>query len=146
MPSLPPWRPLREPVIGTAPIGVDAPAAQVVPGTGSGTVLVVEDDEAIRDLVRVVLEPAGYEVTLAAGGEEALRHADPDVLITDILMPGMNGRELADRVLARAPATRVLFISGYAGEDVQLEDGARFLAKPFTPGELLEQVQRLLEA
>ena len=68
------------------------------------------------------------------------------MLITDILMPGMNGRELADRVLARAPATRVLFISGYAGEDVQLEDGARFLAKPFTPGELLEQVQSLLEA
>ena len=51
-----------------------------------------------------VLEPAGYEVPLAAGGEEALRLADPDVLITDILMPGMNGRELADRVLARAPA------------------------------------------
>ena len=67
------------------------------------------------------------------------------MLITDILMPGMNGRELADRVLARAPATRVLFISGYAGEDVQLEDGARFLAKPFTPSELLEQVQSLLD-
>ena len=83
---------------------------------------------------------------MAADGEEALRHADPDVLITDILMPGMNGRELADRVLARAPATRVLFISGFAGEDVQLEDGARFLAKPFTPGELLKHVQSLLEA
>ena len=94
--------------------------------------------------MRVVLEPAGYDVSLAAGGEEALRSPDPDVLITDILMPGMNGRELADRVLARSPATRVLFISGYAGEDVQLDDGARFLAKPFTPGELLEQVQALL--
>ncbi|WP_053226138.1 ATP-binding response regulator [Solirubrobacter soli] len=129
-----------------APIHVDAPAAQVVPGSGSGSVLVVEDDDALRDLVRVVLEPAGYRVTLARGGEEALRRADPDLLITDILMPGMNGRELADRILARAPGTRVLFISGYAGEDVQLDAGARFLAKPFTPGELLEHVQSLLGA
>jgi PAS domain S-box-containing protein len=128
-----------------APVRADAPAAQLVPDSGSGSVLVVEDDEAIRDLVRVVLEPAGYDVSLAAGGEEALRAPDPDVLITDILMPGMNGPELADRVLQRAPGTRVLFISGYAGEDVRLEDGARFLAKPFTPGELLEQVNSLLE-
>jgi two-component system cell cycle sensor histidine kinase/response regulator CckA len=127
-----------------APIDLDAPAARSVPGSGSGTVLVVEDDDALRDLVRVVLEPAGYEVRLAADGEDALRHPDPDLLITDILMPGMNGRELADRLLARAPRTRVLFISGYAGEDVELEDGARFLAKPFTPGELLEQVRALL--
>jgi two-component system cell cycle sensor histidine kinase/response regulator CckA len=127
-----------------APIEVDAPAAQVAPEIGSGSVLVVEDDDAIRDLVRVVLEPAGYDVSLAAGGDEALRAPDPDVLITDILMPGMTGRELAERVLARSPSTRVLFISGYAGEDVQLDDGARFLAKPFTPGELLEQVQALL--
>jgi CheY-like chemotaxis protein len=109
-------------------------------------VLVVDVVEALRDLVRVVLEPAGYEVTIAGGGDEALRHPDPDLLITDILMPGMNGRELADRIWARAPGTRVLFISGYAGEDVQLDEGARFLAKPFTPGELLDQVRSLLEA
>jgi PAS domain S-box-containing protein len=128
-----------------APVHADAPAVQAFPGSGAGSVLVVEDDEAIRDLVRVVLEPAGYEVSVAAGGEEALRFSDPDLLITDILMPGMNGRELADRMLERAPGTRVLFISGYAGEDVQLDEGARFLAKPFTPGELLEHVHGLLE-
>ena len=71
-----------------------------------------------------------------------------DLLITDMLMPGMNGRELAAEILSRAPATRVLYISGYTGEDVTrrspLEPNARFLAKPFTPSELLLQVQEML--
>ena len=116
------------------------------PARGAGSVLVVEDDDSIRALMRAVLEPAGYEVRLAAGGEEALSGADADLLITDILMPGMNGRELATRITERAPDTHVLFISGYTGKDTRLEDGERFLAKPFTPSSLLEQVQALLPA
>ena len=72
---------------------------------GSGSVLVVEDDDAVRRFVQAVLEPAGYDVRVASGGEEALLGADADLLITDILMPGMNGRELAERIRERAPET-----------------------------------------
>ena len=104
----------------------------------------VEDDDAVRRFVQAVLEPAGYDVRVASGGEEALNGADADLLITDILMPDMNGRELAERIRERAPETAVLFVSGYAGKDASPEDGARFLAKPFTPSELLAQVQALL--
>jgi CheY-like chemotaxis protein len=97
-----------------------------------------------------VLDSAGYAVRAAATPDEALQGDGADLLITDMLMPGMNGRELATRILARAPGTRVLYISGYTGEDVTrsapLEEGARFLAKPFTPNELLEQVGELLGA
>ena len=81
---------------------------------------------------------------VAADAQEALDGPDADLLVTDILMPGMNGRELATRILERAPGTRVIFISGYTGDDAQLEPNARFLAKPFTPSELLKQVQALL--
>jgi CheY-like chemotaxis protein len=126
-------------------VAEDAPAHPAdAPAHGSGSVLVVEDDDSIRALMRAVLEPAGYDVRLASGGEEALRGADADLLITDILMPGMNGRELATRITERAPDTHVLFISGYTGKDARLQEGERFLAKPFTPSALLEQVQALL--
>ena len=82
------------------------------------------------------------EVRLASGGGGA--GADADLLITDILMPGINGRELATRSRAR-PGTHVLFISGYAGKDTRLHAGAaRFLAKAFTPSALREQAQALL--
>jgi two-component system cell cycle sensor histidine kinase/response regulator CckA len=134
------------------PRSAHSPIVHVPPGAGqaaargTGSVLVVEDDDSIRALMRAVLEPAGYRVRLASGGEEALSGADADLLITDILMPGMNGRELATRITERAPDTHVLFISGYTGKDTRLEEGERFLAKPFTPSALLEQVQALLTA
>jgi CheY-like chemotaxis protein len=132
------------------PLGAEVPGPEsalthgAVPGPGSGSVLVVEDDDSIRSLVRGVLEQAGYTVRVAAAAEEALAGAGADLLITDMLMPGLNGRELAERILARAPGTRVLYISGYTGDEVPLAAGARFLAKPFTPNELLEQVRALL--
>jgi PAS domain S-box-containing protein len=125
------------------PEGEDGATDAVSPG-GSGSILVVEDDEAIRALVRGVLEASGYDVRVAAAAEEALAGPDADLLVTDILMPGMNGRELAARILERAPETRVIFISGYTGDQVELVENARFLAKPFTPSELLKQVQALL--
>jgi CheY-like chemotaxis protein len=135
------------------PRGTELPAAAgearlgEAEGVGAGSVLVVEDDDAVRSLVRGVLEPAGYTVRVAPAPDEALAGADANLLITDMRMPGMNGRELAALILARAPGTRVLYISGYTGEDLTpLEDGARFLAKPFTPNELLEQVRELLSS
>ena len=127
------------------PEGADG-SADAVTGGGSESILVVEDDEAIRALVRGVLEASGYDVRVAAEAEEALAGPDADLLVTDILMPGMNGRDLAARILERAPGTRVIFISGYTGDQVELVENARFLAKPFTPSELLKQVQALLAA
>jgi two-component system cell cycle sensor histidine kinase/response regulator CckA len=127
------------------PEGADG-SPHAVNGGGSESILVVEDDEAIRALVRGVLEASGYDVRVAAEAEEALAGPDADLLVTDILMPGMNGRDLAARILERAPGTRVIFISGYTGDQVELVENARFLAKPFTPSELLKQVQALLAA
>jgi len=124
--------------------GAREAGAAADPATGSGSVLVVEDDEAIRALVRGVLESAGYDVRVAGTGEEALAGPDADLLLTDILMPGMTGRELARHIHERSPRTRVIFISGYTGDDAPLEERARFLAKPFTPSELLERVRELL--
>jgi two-component system, cell cycle sensor histidine kinase and response regulator CckA len=127
-----------------APVHEEEREDAVVPAVGSGSVLVVEDDDAIRELVRTVLEGAGYDVRVAPDGEAALRGPDADLLITDMLMPGMTGGELADRFLQRAPGTRILFVSGYTGEAGAPDDGASFLAKPFTPTALLRQVQALL--
>jgi PAS domain S-box-containing protein len=127
-----------------APEEASEPSAAASPGTGSGSVLVVEDDESVRALVRGVLESAGYDVRVAAEPQEALGGPDADLLITDMLMPGMNGRELAARILERAPRTHVLYISGYTGDDLSLGEDTRFLPKPFTPSVLLEQVRMLL--
>jgi PAS domain S-box-containing protein len=129
-----------------APEVASEPSAGALPGAGSGSVLVVEDDDSVRALVRGVLESAGYDVRVAAEPAEALRGPDVDLLVTDMLMPGMNGRELAERIRERAPETRILFISGYTGDDLALGEHARFLPKPFTPSELLEQVSRILDA
>ncbi len=121
---------------------------------GSPVVILVEDDEAVRSLIRHVLENAGATVLAATEPEEALRtlaqHTDPvDLLITDVMMPGFSGRELADRVLESRPGLRVLFISGYTSDEVLLqgvrEDQVNFLHKPFAPRELIEQVRRMLE-
>src|SRR5439155_6691431 len=97
-----------------------------VPSTGARTgetVLLVEDEPVVRSLVRHTLVQRGYRVLEAGSGAEALDrvggHAGQvDLLITDVVMPGMSGRELADRILAARPGTRVLFISGYTDESL----------------------------
>ena len=108
---------------------------------GSETVLLVEDEEVVRNLARRILRDGGYRVIEAGSGEEALHLAGEhagriDLLLTDVVMPGMNGRELADRLVEIRPGTRVVFMSGYT-EDVILQRGVSgeraFLAKPFTP-------------
>jgi two-component system, cell cycle sensor histidine kinase and response regulator CckA len=116
-------------------------------------VLLVEDDDAVRALVRLVLEQAGLRVLPVADPEEALRvlagHAEPvNLLVTDLAMVGLNGRELAERVRAARPSVRVLFMSGHAPDETFLEtvraEHADFLHKPFAPRELTEVVWRLL--
>jgi PAS domain S-box-containing protein len=121
---------------------------------GSETVLLVEDEESVRQLVRETLEARGYVVVEAENGESAIaqaarQQAPIDMLITDIVMPGMSGRELARTLCSSHPNTKILYLSGYT-EDMLVEDGidpnAAFLQKPFTLQALLRKVREGLQA
>jgi CheY-like chemotaxis protein len=116
--------------------------------------VVAEDDDMVRALVRVTLENSGYEVLEASSGEAALRLCEEhpgtvDVLVTDMVMPGMGGRALADRLQASRPGLRVLYVSGYAESEVvdhgEQSPQAAFVQKPFTPEELALQVRALID-
>ena len=116
--------------------------------------LIGEDIKLETLLARKVLERAGYRVLVAAGGAEALdlaeRYAGPiHLLLTDVVMPGMNGRELIRRLAPLRPDLRVLYMSGYADEAVAqhgvLDPGTAFLQKPFTPGGLADKVRGVLD-
>ncbi len=123
-------------------------------GSGSERVLVVEDDAVVRGLTVKVLSNAGYQVLAAESPHAALRiWSDPqvhvDLLLTDMLMPGMNGKELAVRMRSTHPAVRVLFMSGHTEEDMEdttLQGQFAFLPKPFTPSSVLEKVRRVLDS
>jgi two-component system cell cycle sensor histidine kinase/response regulator CckA len=132
-------------------------AAKAVPAPrraarGTETVLLVEDDDAVRTVAKRTLAGAGYQVFEAAGSQEALRLATDDVnidlLITDVVMPELSGPELVERLKARRPTLRVLFMSGYTGGALAhqgiLKQGAHYLQKPFTPELLLPAVRAAL--
>jgi PAS domain S-box-containing protein len=145
----------RVPAIADPDAGVHPRPVESAARGGSETVLVVEDEEIVRALVREMLESLGYGVLQARDGEEALAvlarpEVTIDLVITDLVMPRMSGRELARRVTELAPETAVLLVSGYAGDtataDGPLEPGTAFLEKPFTAPELAEKVRRLLDA
>ena len=129
--------------------------ARSAPVSGRETILLVEDEEAVRDLVRGVLEGCGYSVLLAQNGEEALRlsggHEGPiHLMVTDVVMPRMSGRELAERLASPRPTMKVLYISGYTDDAVVrhgvLSRGVAFLQKPFMPDALLRKVREMLDA
>nr|MBI3612907.1 response regulator [Nitrospirota bacterium] len=119
----------------------------------SPTILLVEDEEAIRGVARRILEQQGYSVLVASNGAEALRVLEQskepvDLLLTDLVMPGMSGRELAQRLAAANSSIKVLYISGYPADGIThhgvVESGMAFLAKPFTPVLLIEKVRAVL--
>jgi hypothetical protein len=121
---------------------------------GSETILVVEDQPALRELVRRVLEQKGYRVLEAPNGEQAVRVAEGSarpiqLVITDVVMPGMNARAMAERIRGVWPTVRVLYMSGYHDDDVMLQSLATakvdFLQKPFLPYDLAEKVRAVLE-
>ncbi len=121
---------------------------------GSETILVVEDEEAVRSLSRRALEASGYTVLAAADGPDAVRllerYRGPiHLVLTDVIMPGMNGRELAQRLVQRRPGLRVLYMSGYPGDAIvhrgALEPGTAFLQKPFMPEDLARKVREVLD-
>jgi two-component system, cell cycle sensor histidine kinase and response regulator CckA len=124
------------------------------PVTGTETILVVEDEAAVRVLVRRVLNRNGYRVLEAGSGPEALRllesTTDPvHLLLTDVVMPGMSGRELADRLAPDHPRMAILYMSGYTDEAIVqhgvLDAGIALLEKPFAPELLLRQVRGILD-
>jgi CheY-like chemotaxis protein len=121
---------------------------------GSETLLLVEDEASVRELVKEMLERAGYAVLEAHDPEAAERISAEfpgtiHLLLTDMMMPETNGRELADRVLVQRPAVRVLFMSGYPEQVVAsggtLEPGTHFIAKPFDRKSLLRHVRHILD-
>ncbi len=121
---------------------------------GSETILLIEDDAAVRALISEVLRRRGYRLLVADGGPPALEiaasHGGPiDMLITDIVMPGMSGLAVADRIRETRGDIAVLFVSGYTDDALApsgfLADGASFLRKPFTPDALARKVRAVLQ-
>jgi two-component system cell cycle sensor histidine kinase/response regulator CckA len=123
--------------------------------TGSETILLVEDEELVRNLAQMVLQHQGYQVLVAGLGPEALRlgtqHAGAiDLLVADVVMPGMSGRQLAQELLRTRPKMKVLYLSGYTQDAVGrhgvFEDQTALLHKPFSPDELAQKVRDVLDS
>jgi two-component system cell cycle sensor histidine kinase/response regulator CckA len=121
---------------------------------GTESILLVEDEDAVRGIIRRVLESQGYTVLDARNGNDALqicqRHQSPiHLLVADVVMPKMSGRELAQLIVGLRPAIKVLYLSGYTDDAVfrhgVLESGLMFLQKPFTPLILAEKVRNALD-
>ena len=126
----------------------EAPAA-----AGTETVLVVEDDELVRGMTRAMLEQMGYTVRVAETPAHALALMEEDdsvvdLLMTDVVMPGMNGKELRDRIAAIRPGIKALFMSGYTANVIVqhgvLDEGVHFIQKPFSMNELAQKIRKAL--
>jgi two-component system cell cycle sensor histidine kinase/response regulator CckA len=124
----------------------------VAPPSGTETILLVEDDAQVRELVSRFLSRSGYRVLAVGTGEEALELSAPlsciDLLLTDVALPGLSGPALATRLSETRPRLKVLFMSGYVGRVKALGKswiGADFLQKPFTPEDMLRQVRAVLD-
>jgi signal transduction histidine kinase/CheY-like chemotaxis protein len=129
------------------------PKAQRPPANATGTILVAEDDDAVRGIIRKTLESAGYTVLEASNGESALAIAKNhvgaiDLLLTDVIMPVMDGYELSKQLRAIRPQTKVCYVSGYVDDKIvpreALESGIAFLPKPFAPNALACRVHEVL--
>jgi len=136
-------------------VATTAAVARIDLPRGTETVLLVEDAAAVRAVARQVLQRQGYRVLEASEGEDALRLAARhqgtiDLVVTDVVMPRVGGRELAERLLVVRPETRVLYMSGYTDDSVVrhgiLEGGVAYLQKPFSPEGLVRKVREVLDA
>ncbi len=127
-------------------------SGEQVKKAGGETILVVEDEKAVRDLTVRMLKQLGYHILTASSGAEALEissthHGTIDLLLTDVVMPAMSGRQLADAIVLTRPETKVLFLSGYTENTVVhhgvLEPGVEFLPKPFTRETLSKKLREI---
>jgi CheY-like chemotaxis protein len=123
-----------------------------LPG-GAETVLLVEDEDTVRNLCSRILGELGYQVIQARSGAEAVAAAGRDdridLLLTDVVMPGMSGKELATQLVLRHPEMKVLFMSGYTDDAIVhhgvLDEGVSFIGKPYTPSALARKVRQVIE-
>jgi PAS domain S-box-containing protein len=135
------------------PAAAIAPALKESPARGTETILLVEDDDDLRDLAGIVLKRLGYNLHSASNGIEAIsiaeNHAEIDLLLTDVVMPQMRGKELADRLGASHPSMKVLFTSAYTENAIIhhgiLDPGIDFLHKPYTPALLSRKTRAALD-
>ena len=142
------------PVADQLPQAGSGQLPQVVPGTGTETILVAEDDAGVRNLVELVLKKFGYRVILAADGQEvvdlfALHRESIDLILMDIIMPKKNGIEAIAEIRELHPGVKVLFTSGYTADFIRsrgMEDGMALISKPVQPMELLKKIREMLEA
>jgi two-component system cell cycle sensor histidine kinase/response regulator CckA len=134
-------------------VAVEIPAPLARAHAGTQTVLLVEDEEGLRELAKRLLQRHGYTVLVAADAHEALRlfekHPAIDVLLTDVVMPGASGPELTRQLIERRPALRVIYMSGYTEEAIVqhgvIQPGIAFLNKPFTSEALAEKIREVLD-
>jgi CheY-like chemotaxis protein len=137
------------------PHAPELPLEPVASKAAEETILVVEDEDALREVTRRILERGGYKVLTAARGSDALELAadagrEIDLVITDVVMPEMLGKEVAERVKSIRPGIRFLFISGYAqtvlGSQGTLDPGVELLEKPFSAAQLIAKVREVLDS
>jgi CheY-like chemotaxis protein len=143
---------LPQAVAGMAATPLDSPPPELV--SSDETVLLVEDEPGMRKMVRGILEHHGYQVLEAQSGAQALEieashQARIDLLLTDVVLPGMSGREVAEAMVAIRPGLKVLYLSGYTDHVVidrgVLVPGASFLEKPFSPELLARKIREVLD-
>ena len=142
------------PIIETAPVDHPPIGVEAAPPQAHETILLCEDDRAVRVLTARSLRIVGYNVITAGSGQEGIAAAQEhagaiDLLITDVIMPDMNGGALAEQLLATRPGLPTLFISGYTSNVIahhgMLDEGVEFLEKPFTRHDLLAKVRAVLD-
>jgi two-component system cell cycle sensor histidine kinase/response regulator CckA len=141
------------PVAGEKPAGSEAPAGEEVMKGGNETILIIEDEEAVRKMVTRILTRLGYSVLEAGNGQDALKLLEAedkiDLVITDVVMPTMSGPDLVSRITELNPGIRTLYMSGYPDEAIAhhgiIEEGITFLEKPFSPQALTSLVRQLLD-
>jgi len=146
---------IGKPPTASMPVPVVSPEARRggparLAAAASRTILVVEDDRALRELLRITLEGSGYTVLAAADPAEALRLAEPPgraiaLLLSDVMMPGMSGPDLARQLCASRAGLEVLLVSGYSRDSELLDPRVAFLQKPFRPQVLADLVRELLD-
>jgi two-component system, cell cycle sensor histidine kinase and response regulator CckA len=138
------------------PVQKQDEASDDIPTRGTETILVAEDEDALREMVATVLTAQGYKVYTANSGRHALEvwkciNGSVDLLVTDMVMPeGIMGVELAESLLAQNSRLKVIYTSGYspgmAGQDISLVEGRNFLPKPYSIGKLAQFVRECLKA